>query len=176
VAGETLILELYLRSTVVGRCLDPHVLLGDDRQDFERGVCGRRYLNLSGQADALGKGELWLKGRHCRLPVSGTLYSMHNPDYAERRIMLLAPHADDAELAAFGLYSRARGRGHRHPDAGRNRGRGLPAPRPERCTGSASERAFAQLGQPGRAALGWRVTEPMRAAWLLLPATHGDAR
>lgn len=107
VAGETLILELHLRSTVVGRYLDPHVLLGDDRQDFERGVRGQRYLNLSGQADALGKGELPIKGRHCRLPVSGTLYSMLNRDYAERRIMLLAPHADDAELAAFGLYSRA---------------------------------------------------------------------
>jgi LmbE family N-acetylglucosaminyl deacetylase len=96
-----------LRSTIVGRYLDPHVLLGDDRQDFERGVRGQRYLNLSGQADALGKGELPIKGRHCRLPVSGTLYSMLNRDYAERRIMLLAPHADDAELAAFGLYSRA---------------------------------------------------------------------
>ncbi|MBL8376068.1 PIG-L family deacetylase [Accumulibacter sp.] len=107
VAGDTLILELCLRSTVVGRYLDPHVLLGDDRQDFERGVRGQRYLNLSGQADALGKGELPITGRHCRLSVSGMLYSMHNPDYAGRRVMLLAPHADDAELAAFGLYSRA---------------------------------------------------------------------
>jgi hypothetical protein len=37
-AGETLILELDLRSTWLGRWLDPQVLLGDDRQDFERAV------------------------------------------------------------------------------------------------------------------------------------------
>jgi LmbE family N-acetylglucosaminyl deacetylase len=33
---------------------------------------------------------------------------MDHPDYADRRVMVVAPHADDAELAAFGLYSRAR--------------------------------------------------------------------
>jgi LmbE family N-acetylglucosaminyl deacetylase len=105
--GETLILELELRSTWLGHCLDPHVLLADDRQDFERGVCGRRFLNLSGQADALGRGELQIRGRFCRLPASATLYAMQHPDYAQRRVMVLAPHADDAELAAFGLYSRS---------------------------------------------------------------------
>ncbi|MBP6707705.1 MAG: PIG-L family deacetylase [Candidatus Accumulibacter sp.] len=106
-AGETLILELHLSSTWRGRWLDPHVLLGDDRQDFERGVRGRRYLNLSGQAAALGESQLPLAARFCRLPATATLHALHNPDYAQRRIMVLAPHADDAELAAFGLYSRA---------------------------------------------------------------------
>lgn len=108
-AGETVILELHLRSTVLGRCLDPHVVLGDDRQDFERGVSGRRYLNLSGQAAALARSELSISGGFCRLPATATLHVFDNPDYAQRRMMLLAPHADDAELAAFGLYSRAAG-------------------------------------------------------------------
>lgn len=106
-AGETLILELSLRATWLGRWLDPRVLLGDDRQDFERGVRGRRYVNLSGQAAALAAGELSIAGRYCRLPGSGTLHVFGNPDYAQRRIMILAPHPDDAELAAFGLYRRS---------------------------------------------------------------------
>ena len=107
VAGETLILELELRSTLLGCFFDPHVWLGDDRQDVERGVRGRRFLNLSGQAVTVGMGELPIEGCFCRLPASAMLYSFVNPDYAARRIMILAPHADDAELAAFGLYSRA---------------------------------------------------------------------
>lgn len=106
-AGETLILEVELRSSGLGRWFDPQVLLGDDRQDFERSVMGRRYLNVSGQAAVLARSELLIQGRHCRLPATATLYTLDNPDYAQRRVMVLAPHPDDAELAAFGLYSRA---------------------------------------------------------------------
>ncbi|MBN8512766.1 MAG: GlcNAc-PI de-N-acetylase [Candidatus Accumulibacter regalis] len=108
-AGETLILELHLQSTLLGHCLDPHVVLGDDRQDFERAVNGRRYLNLSGQAAALARNELSISGRFCRLPPTALLHVLDNPDYSRRRMMLIAPHADDAELAAYGLYSRAAG-------------------------------------------------------------------
>lgn len=104
--GETLVLELEVKATWLGRWLDPYVELGDDRQDFERGVSGRRFLNLSGHAVALGESTLTLRGRHCSLSAAGTLWVMSNPDYAQQRVMVIAPHADDAELAAFGLYSR----------------------------------------------------------------------
>lgn len=106
--GETLILEVQMRSNSLGRLFDPHVIVGDDRQDFERGARGRRYLNLSGQAAALAGGSLPIVGRHCSLAAQARLYVLANPDYTQRRLLLLAPHADDAELAAFGLYSRAR--------------------------------------------------------------------
>ncbi|WP_166218709.1 PIG-L deacetylase family protein [Pseudomonas atagonensis] len=105
--GETLLLEVELKTTWLGRWLDPYVEAGNDRQDFERGVKGRRFLNLSGQATALSEGTLTLRGRHCTVGASGTLWVMGNPDYAQRRVMVIAPHADDAELAAFGLYSRS---------------------------------------------------------------------
>ncbi|UYP29984.1 PIG-L family deacetylase [Pseudomonas sp. Z8(2022)] len=100
---DTLILELRLKATWLGRLLDPHVLLGGDRQDFERGVAGRRYLNLSGlPADGLA-----VRPRFCRIDGELRLHAMRNPDYAGQRLLIVAPHADDAELAAFGLYSRA---------------------------------------------------------------------
>ncbi|QMV64123.1 PIG-L family deacetylase [Pseudomonas berkeleyensis] len=100
---DTLVLELRLTATWLGRWLDPYVLVGDDRQDFERGVAGRRYLNLSGvQANGLN-----IVSRFCRIEGELRLHAMHNPDYAAQRMLIIAPHADDAELAAFGQYSRS---------------------------------------------------------------------
>lgn len=107
-AADTLILQVRIKASWLGRWFDPYVLIGNDRQDFERGVNGRRYLNLSGQGDLLAQDKLSLRGRFCRLDPLVTLYAQRNPNYAEQRLMIIAPHADDAELAAFGLYSRAR--------------------------------------------------------------------
>ncbi|WP_263143331.1 PIG-L family deacetylase [Pseudomonas sp. RIT-PI-AD] len=103
--ADTLILQVRLTADWLGRWRDPQVWIGDDRQDFERGVDGQRYLNLSGQQAALAAGELRLRGRFCRLASQATLYAMRNPDYRQARVLVVAPHADDAELAAFGLYS-----------------------------------------------------------------------
>ncbi len=105
-AGETLVLEVQLRAAWLGRWVDPAVLIGDDRQEFERGVRGRRYLNLSGQADALAAGTLRINGALCRVGPKARLFVHSNEDFAKGRVMIIAPHADDAELAAFGLYSR----------------------------------------------------------------------
>lgn len=100
---DTLVLEVRLRASLLGRWFDPYVLVGNDRQDFERGVSGRRYLNVSGQ-QANG---LRLITRWCRMVGDLHLHAMRNPDFATQRLMIVAPHADDAELAAFGLYSKA---------------------------------------------------------------------
>ncbi|MBT2337885.1 MULTISPECIES: PIG-L deacetylase family protein [Pseudomonas] len=109
--GATLVLALRVRSTWLGRFIDPAVeLLGGDcpdRQTFERGVNGLRYLNLSEQGPALSRGELYLRGRFCRLSGEPTLWSFTPPEVQHRRVMVIAPHADDAELAAYGLYSGA---------------------------------------------------------------------
>lgn len=105
--ADTLILEVQLEATWVGRLRDPRVYISGDRQDFERGVRGQRYLNLSGQQEALRAGSLRFDSRYCHLGSEVRLYAMRSPDYAQRRIMIIAPHADDAELAAFGVYSHA---------------------------------------------------------------------
>lgn len=106
-AADTLILRVRIKASWLGRWLDPQVLVGDDRQDFERGVSGQRYLNLSGQAAALAAGQLRLRGRFCSLEPLASLYALSNPDFSQQALMIIAPHADDAELAAFGLYSQA---------------------------------------------------------------------
>jgi LmbE family N-acetylglucosaminyl deacetylase len=99
----TVVLAIKVKSTWLGRFLDPSIELGGDRQTFERGVNGLRYLNLSGS----DLSELQLRGRHCRLLGTARLWAWTQPDYREQRVMVIAPHADDAELAAFGLYSQA---------------------------------------------------------------------
>lgn len=106
---ETLVLEIEVKASLLGRWLDPQVLIEgveNDRQDFERGVSGKRYINLSGQGAALRAGHLCIRSRHCRLAQQGVLHAFDNPDYARQRLLIIAPHADDAELAAFGQYSR----------------------------------------------------------------------
>ncbi|VVN10781.1 hypothetical protein PS662_03833 [Pseudomonas fluorescens] len=112
VDDATLVLALRIKSTWLGRFIDPAIELsgGDhpDRQTFERGVNGLRYLNLSGQAQVLSRGELRLLGRFCRVSGEPVLRAFEQPDYRHQRVMVIAPHADDAELAAYGLYSQAK--------------------------------------------------------------------
>ncbi|KPA92499.1 putative LmbE-like protein [Pseudomonas asplenii] len=108
---ETLILAVRLKSRWLGRFLDPAVEIesaqSSDRQAFERGVNGLRYLNLGGFAPALTRGSLRLRGRFCRLLGEPVLWVFRQPDLRRQRVMVIAPHADDAELAAYGLYSQA---------------------------------------------------------------------
>lgn len=108
---ETLILALTVRSHWLGRFFDPAVVLSGadqtDVQTFERGVKGVRYLNLTGQGHLLNTGTLQLRGRFCRLEGTPQLWSFRAADPRRQRVMVIAPHADDAELAAYGLYSQA---------------------------------------------------------------------
>ncbi|MBC3957808.1 PIG-L deacetylase family protein [Pseudomonas triticifolii] len=109
--GETLVLALTIRAGWLGRFLDPFVELRGadilDRQAFERGVNGMRYLNLTGLGVPLAAGTLSLRGRFCRVVGQPRLWVFRQPDARQQRVMVIAPHADDAELAAFGLYSQA---------------------------------------------------------------------
>ncbi|CRN05737.1 GlcNAc-PI de-N-acetylase [Pseudomonas sp. URMO17WK12:I11] len=109
--GATWVLQVELRCALLGRFLDPGVSIegagGEDLQVFERGVRGKRYLNLTGLDTALRQGQITLRGRFCRLVGQPRLWMFQQPDLRRKRVMVIAPHADDAELAAYGLYSQA---------------------------------------------------------------------
>ena len=112
IAGdETLVLAVKVRASWLGRFFDPVVELAgegvSDRQTFERGVDGLRYLNLTGLGHSLEAGSLRLNGRFCAISGTPRLWLFRQPDARQQRVMVIAPHADDAELAAFGLYSQA---------------------------------------------------------------------
>lgn len=109
---DTLLLEVRIKSGWLGCFFDPGVIVtcGDraDVQIFERNARGVRYVNLTGCAEAIREARLKLAGRYCRIDHDSRLWVFNHADYASKRLLIVAPHADDAELAAFGLYSRAR--------------------------------------------------------------------
>ena len=73
----------------------------ESSQYFEPNQRGIRYLNLSGYIDFE---NLTLFCEHCSVSESATLLAFKKPDLAAGPILIIAPHADDAELAAYGLY------------------------------------------------------------------------
>jgi LmbE family N-acetylglucosaminyl deacetylase len=78
-----------------------------DRQHFRPGDAGPRWLNLSALRGAVGRGaRVRLQGDGVRLEAgTATLRLFANGLDLSRRLLVLAPHPDDAEIAAFGLYA-----------------------------------------------------------------------
>jgi LmbE family N-acetylglucosaminyl deacetylase len=107
-AETGLFLRLRLRASLTGLFVDPGVVIagGEDCQVFERGVAGWRYVNLTGWAKPLAEGGLAITGRHCRIVGQPELFRLPHLDLRDKCLWIIAPHADDAEIAAFGLYSR----------------------------------------------------------------------
>jgi LmbE family N-acetylglucosaminyl deacetylase len=111
--GDTLLLQLPVAATLAGRWFDPCMVVSDGgrslRQYLERGVGGTRYLNLSSLAPRLAAGQsLHISGEYCRVDSGASvLWSWDNSALAGAPALVVAPHADDAEIAAFGFYSRA---------------------------------------------------------------------
>lgn len=105
---DTWLLAIQLRGSWFSRWLDPLIKIStttrQDQQTFERGSFGLRYLNLSDFRSELGVGGVQLSGRYCTFETDAVLYGFRNPDYRSKRTLIIAPHADDAELAAFGFY------------------------------------------------------------------------
>jgi LmbE family N-acetylglucosaminyl deacetylase len=70
-------------------------------QYFEPGQCGRRLLNLAGVPALNG---LRLHSLACSLQTEARLLGFAVPNLASGPLLVVAPHPDDAELAAYGLY------------------------------------------------------------------------
>lgn len=111
---DTGLVAIKIKAGWQGRIFDPYIEISDGntiaKQYFERSVNGLRYLNISDWLKPLLAGQpLTLKFKYC-LPKTETklkLMGFNNPDILKKKIMIIAPHADDAEIAAFGLYSQA---------------------------------------------------------------------
>ena len=79
------------------------------KQYFEKTSSGIRYLNLSPLLKAASsptkKEEIVCKGHHLSWDQGvSELYLFQNPEIKKAKILILAPHPDDAEIATFGLY------------------------------------------------------------------------
>jgi len=106
---DTAVLGLRLSSKLTGFWFEPYMSIGGEGsaapQSFERGLSGIRYLSFTGNKLAPGD-AIRLKGHHLKWKAqTGELVLFRNPPLRAKRILVLAPHPDDAEIAAFGLYS-----------------------------------------------------------------------
>lgn len=106
---DTGFLKINLKSNLSGRIIEPYVEIEAQgksfKQYFVRGAQGIRYLNvsmLSGQKID----KVTLRGHHLTWDMQdGQLLLFSNQKISGKRILVISPHPDDAELAAFGLYS-----------------------------------------------------------------------
>src|SRR5262245_33950345 len=104
-------LKVRVVATWLGVVTDPYLEIEcggrTTRQYFERGVSGIRFLNLSRFVGGeTGKVRVCLRGCACRWHrVDTTLYAFRESLKSDERVVVVAPHPDDAEIAAFGVYS-----------------------------------------------------------------------
>jgi LmbE family N-acetylglucosaminyl deacetylase len=109
--GQTAFLTLTVRATVAGAWTDPFIEITDGgrrfRQYFDRGAAGRRHLNLSPVFQHRGTplARVGLRGHALTWKAPATLSLFPPPPLANARLLVLAPHPDDAEIACFGLYA-----------------------------------------------------------------------
>jgi LmbE family N-acetylglucosaminyl deacetylase len=112
--GQTAFLVMNIEVSTRGRLFDPYIEFHDGdgqwkhRQYFERGAIGRRYLNLSPLFHESGDGRVGhvgLRGRWIRWKKEASLELFDPPRTEGASILVLAPHPDDAEIAALGMYA-----------------------------------------------------------------------
>lgn len=104
-AGDTAFLEIHLTATSDGAPAVTAARGGREiRQVFEERSRGRRFLDVSPLL-AAGDGPVALRGAGVEWRAGpARLFVYRNTPLAGRRVLVLAPHPDDAEIAAFGVY------------------------------------------------------------------------
>jgi LmbE family N-acetylglucosaminyl deacetylase len=166
-AGRTVFLEVTTRSSLLGRMFDPFIEIHDEkasfRQYFERGASGTRYLNLTpffqGDTQAALR-HIGMRGSMIRWGRVATLIAYDPPFVSGTSVLVIAPHADDAEIAAFGMCI-DRKSWVVTVTAGEKSTANMPqhVPLPERAEWAARLRVIDSLSSPqlGQVAPSWRV-------------------
>ena len=76
------------------------------QQHFTCGASGAALLNFSPALATRERGtEVRLRARGCTLPPQVTLHLFDPLELHAARVLVIAPHPDDAEIASFGLYA-----------------------------------------------------------------------
>ena len=108
--GKTLFLKLKcLSNTIVSKLFFPSIQIKykgkiyNYTQEYE--ASGIRYLNIS-DINLTSNSKISIIGKFLSIPEqNATLISFPNPDLKNKKILIISPHPDDAEIAAYGLYS-----------------------------------------------------------------------
>lgn len=107
---DAVFLRLRVRSTLLGDWLEPRLQITAGgrtlTQAFERGGRGLRYVNL-GPLVSNEPATLTLAGRNLEIADQRVtvLYVANDWHPRSQTILVISPHPDDAEIAAYNLYA-----------------------------------------------------------------------
>lgn len=106
--ASTIILKLDIDSGLSAFLWQPTIRLHakgkDALQAFEYGARGVRYIDITSLLDEEGL-DISLHGEHLNVDDQGAELIVFETPTLPERVLILSPHPDDAEIAAFGLYS-----------------------------------------------------------------------
>lgn len=108
--NETLILKLTIKSNILSKLFTPYIKVSlenkFEKTFFEHGAAGIRYIDISTFG---GFDNIKIFAQNCNI-VSKNLevYDFEDLDIKNKKLLIVAPHPDDAEISSFGLYSSAK--------------------------------------------------------------------
>jgi LmbE family N-acetylglucosaminyl deacetylase len=109
--GASGFVEIEVDTSLMGWITDPAIEIRADRfhdiQYVERGARGLRFFNITRLLSCVAEGTpVHLSGRGIRWRRGAVRlhFCRESVSHADR-VLVIAPHPDDAEIAAFGLYS-----------------------------------------------------------------------
>ncbi|WP_373499435.1 PIG-L deacetylase family protein [Desulfococcus sp.] len=108
-SDHTAFLKVDVDAAWSGRLFQPRIVIAGEKrsvtQYLEHGAAGIRYLNISSLPPD-SAGGLTLRGKYAAVrDQTVQLVMFRNPSPGAMKILVVAPHPDDAEIAAYGLYS-----------------------------------------------------------------------
>jgi len=107
--NSSVFLKVKIQSNIIGKYFLPILTIDINEKKslhtFEYGAKGIRYINMS-NLQLSKKGTVLLKGKFLTIAdQKAELILFKNVDLNNKKILIISPHPDDAEIAAFGLYS-----------------------------------------------------------------------
>jgi len=107
--GHSVFLKVNVASSIIGNYIQPSISVVAGgvsfTQYFEHGAEGVRYLNLS-SFPFKDTEKIRIEGDYISIKdQAAQLISFKNIETKTKKILFIAPHPDDAEIASFGFYS-----------------------------------------------------------------------
>ena len=99
---DTSFLEIKLYPTLCSYIFKPYICVDGVKTFFEYGAKGVRYINISHVKDKTPKPHF------IKIDKKTKIFNFKNEIDLNKKILILSPHADDAEIASFGLYNVAK--------------------------------------------------------------------
>lgn len=110
ISGDySVFLKIRIKSTFFGKYFPPNIVIQSKTKSyteyFEDGVDGYRYLNLSNLVNGNSKKITLLPNKIIFKDQIVEVSYFKNNELSNSKILIIGTHPDDAEIAAFGLYS-----------------------------------------------------------------------